>query len=79
MNLTLDQYDIIHMHLRRASAISSLIAECSESQEQIEMPAEIICIATNLIVELVDEAQQNLRNCKDGKPEDDGRQDGCES
>ncbi len=65
MNLTLDQFDTIHMSLRRAKAVSRLIAECSQGREQIEMPGEIICAAAYLVVDLLDTAQQVLREARD--------------
>ena len=70
MNLTIDQFDTIHMCLRRASAISRLVAECSENREQIEIPADIICAATYLVVDLLGTAQQVLRNALDAVAED---------
>ena len=75
MNLTIDQFDTIHMNLRRASAISWLIADYSENREQIEIPADIICAATCLIVDLLGTAQQILRDTRDAATEDDPSHD----
>ena len=66
MNLTIDQFDTVHMCLRRASAVSWLIAGCSERREQIEIPANVICAATYLVVELVGRTQEVLREARDG-------------
>ena len=70
MSTTLDQFDTIHMCLRRAIAISRLIAESSENKEQIEIPADTICAATYLVVELLDTVQQVLRETRDVMVED---------
>ena len=70
MPTTLDQFDTIHMCLRRAIAISRLVAENSENREQIETPADTICAATYLVVELLDTAQQVLRETRNVAAED---------
>ena len=66
MNLTIDQFDTAHMCLRHASAVSRLIGGCSERREQIEIPADVICAATYLVVEMVEKAQEVLREARDG-------------
>jgi hypothetical protein len=60
MNLTLDQYDTIYMSLRRATAISRLISECSEGREMMEIPADTICAATSLVLELLGTVKKTL-------------------
>ncbi len=76
MNLTIDQFDAIHMSLRRASAVSRLIAECSEGREQIEIPADTLSTATHLVAELLGTAQRLLREARDSAEEAAGRDDG---
>lgn len=61
MNLTMDQYDTIYMSLRRATAISRLISECSEGREMMEIPADTICAATSLVLELLGSVQKTLK------------------
>lgn len=62
MNLTLDQYDTIHMHLRRATAITRLLAEaCEGRRELIEVPAKDVGTAMHLAVEHLEDAQVVLR------------------
>ncbi len=67
MKLTIDQFDTIHMSLRRASAISRLIAESWQGQEQIETPADTISAATYLVVDLLATAQQMLLKVRDAE------------
>ena len=60
MNLTMDQFDTIYMSLRRATSISRLISECSEGKEMMEIPADTICSATSLVLELVGSINKTL-------------------
>ena len=69
MNLTIDQFDTIHMSLRRATAISRLIAECSAGREQVEIPGDTLCAATHLVAELLGTAQGMLWEARDSVDE----------
>ena len=77
MNLTMDQFDTIYMSLRRATAISRLISECSEGREMMEIPADTICASTSLVLELLGSVQKTLKEVQ-SSPEKEERMDSGE-
>ena len=63
-SLTLDQIDEIQKHLRRAHAISKLVAECGAGRQWPEdFTAMNLGTVMHVIVEDIEQAQGVIRSC----------------
>jgi hypothetical protein len=67
-SLTLDQVDEIQKHLRRANAVSRLVAELSAGRKQWPEDFSAINLGTvmNIILEDVEGAQEIITACTTG-------------
>ena len=72
--LTIDQFDEIHKNLRRAKALSKLVAECgSERKEWPDIfTIKELCSVMHLIAEEVEAAQELLETCAKEKSQEPG-------
>ena len=63
--LTIDQYDEIHKNLRRAKALSRLVAECGAERKEWPDTFAIteLCSVMHLLAEEVETAQKILEEC----------------
>ena len=67
MNISLDQQDAVHKNLRRAVAVTRLLAESAENRKHVEVPAKDVGAALFLVLDQLEEVQIVLQEAKDSK------------